>query len=64
MTIDDLITNNEIKSKAITDLINKTDNEAELDKLHACRRFIRGFIDELKQLKNKRNDKTRKAKSI
>jgi hypothetical protein len=49
--IDELIKINEIKSKTITDLI-KHENTAQedMDKLLACRRFIKSFILELQNL--------------
>jgi len=49
--IKELIEINEIKSKTITDLIqHKETPEEEIEKLLACRRFIRGFISELKNI--------------
>ena len=49
--INNLIEINKIKLKTITDLIQheKTPDE-DKDKLLSCRRFIKGFIDELKSL--------------
>jgi len=53
MNVKELIEINEIKSKTITDLIcHKNTKEEEKETLLACRRFIRGFIYELKQLQN------------
>jgi hypothetical protein len=49
--IDELIQINEIKFKTITDLIqHKKTPEEDMDKLLACRRFIRSFILELQNL--------------
>ncbi len=49
--IEELIKVNEIKSKTITDLIQHEDTPQEdMDKLLACRRFIRSFILELQNL--------------
>lgn len=53
MNINELIEINEIKKKTITDLINHPETEEnQMDKLQACRRFISGFISELKQVKS------------
>jgi hypothetical protein len=49
--VDELIQINEIKLKTITDLIqHKETLQEDMDKLLACRRFIRSFILELKNL--------------
>lgn len=51
MTIKEIIEINEIKLQTINNLIGKTKDEVELYKYHSCRRFIKGFIDELKTVK-------------
>ena len=43
----DIDTKNKIQLKTITDLIYKTEDETELEKLQACRRFVRGIGVEL-----------------
>ncbi len=51
--IDELISKQEVVSKTLTDVIIHPDTKkgAELDKILACRRFVRGFINDLKTLK-------------
>jgi hypothetical protein len=48
--LQELIENNRIKLQTIDNVIKQTIDENELEKLHACRRFVKGFIDELKFL--------------
>ena len=49
--IKDLIRKNEIQSKTITSLINNKDTtENDREKYEACRRFVQGFISDLKNL--------------
>jgi len=55
--IEELLTKYDVQMDTINRVIAKTnlDEEAELDKLRACRSFIRGFIDDLNRLKYSEN---------
>ena len=49
--IKDLIRKNEIQSETITSLINHKDTlKKDKEKYEACRRFVQGFISDLKNL--------------
>ena len=54
MGIEELITKQEIQSKTITKLIiHKDTSKEDKEKFEACNRFIKDFITDLKNLKNK-----------
>ena len=49
--IKDLIRKNEMQSETIASLINHKDtNKKDKEKYEACRRFVQGFISDLKNL--------------